>query len=235
MEETVESYAGNEYYDKYFQLDPPTYHKLMHGAIADIQYITAEMSEDKLGKALFLAAYYDRVPAATAILENPNTPIDYRFNGDFTPLSIASTNNCPNVLQLLLDRGANYLVETGDGENPLHLAAGSIQSGTEALEILIGLPLIDTIINARDAGLDTPLHKAVEMHRVEAVRLLLTRNSVDVNALNGDRDTPLDMADDLISPILRQRGARNKEDIESNDMECDECNMCCDMCGVEAQ
>ncbi|MGB7894332.1 MAG: ankyrin repeat domain-containing protein [Microcoleus sp.] len=86
------------------------------------------------------------------------------------------------LVQQLINNGANIVIRDSKKRNPLHYAA------TKEVAALLMLD-----INARDESGNTPLHLAVQDNRLEVVSFLIA-NGAKVNVKNKSGDTPLHLA-----------------------------------------
>ena len=107
-----------------------------------------------------------------------------RNNGWTSLHEAAAFGEKPEVVSLLLDRGADINARSISGSTPLHLAASS-----QTVEIVALLLDRGANINARDMDRETPLHLAVRHNTSDVVELLLYRGA-DINARNNEGKTP---------------------------------------------
>ena len=107
------------------------------------------------------------------------------------------------IVDLLLDNGAQVSVTNEWQETPLHFAAG-VNGSQEVLRNMLNR---GANVNARDAVEMTPLHWAVTYGIDDNIEILLNRGA-DMNAKDADGYTPLDFAftDEAIQ-LLKSRGA----------------------------
>ncbi|PRD22884.1 UNVERIFIED_CONTAM: Ankyrin-3 [Trichonephila clavipes] len=149
-------------------------------------------------------------------LSNKNTIINAGDGADRTPLHYAVLYGSSDMVELLMDEGADIWIEDREEKTPLKVAREHNRS--EILKYLVehkgrdgGTPLyftaeIGDLDRARfllDSGADieskngeyqaTPLHGAVANYRLDVVRLLLSR-SANVNAEDKGHQTPLHYA-----------------------------------------
>lgn len=103
------------------------------------------------------------------------------------PLQLATQNNSPELIRLLIDNGAN--VAAADSK-PL---INAIQKRMD-LEILDLLIKAGARLNAKTPGGNTALHVAVLLKNTDAVRFLLERGA-DFEIKNLDGKTPLDFSE----------------------------------------
>ena len=105
--------------------------------------------------------------------------------GGYTPAHLAAMNGSKNVLELLLNNGADMEARGTNGPTPLHLAA---QEGHQDCCDLLLSRGADR--EARDGWSQTPLWLAAGKGKTEAVELLL-QHGADVKAQNVMGSTPL--------------------------------------------
>ena len=123
-----------------------------------------------------------------------------------TPLWWASRGGDFDVVELLLEKGAQVNVCDADGSMPLHIAAAKDHS-----VVIEKLCHYGADVNARSKGGWTPLHWAVNRgERTETAKILLDAGT-DVNATDVDQETPLHLAvkdeDIEMIDVLAERGA----------------------------
>jgi uncharacterized protein len=88
-----------------------------HGADVNARSTGAIARVPPLGTAAFVAS----VPLATLLLDS-GADVNGRGEGDFTALHTAAQRGDEELVRLLLDRGADPTVATGDGRRPADLA-----------------------------------------------------------------------------------------------------------------
>ena len=119
-----------------------------------------------------------------------------------TLLHWASVRNAADVVDLLMERGADLEAEDGEGRTPLDYAAqGNAVAAAERL--------LDGGADSRGSQRThhTPLHIASSADATDAVRLLLERGS-EVNAGRSEVGTPLHMASSAeMAGLLLDNGA----------------------------
>lgn len=150
-------------------------------------------------------------PALVAdLLAYPAVPLDApQHTHGRTPLHIAARKGCPDVIQLLLDAGANVFAKDTRGERPLDLAEGpaavavlrpptltpdralreAILSGA-ALRIHRQLAANPALLTSRDAEGRTLLHLAIVASSLPVLGVLLTAG-VPVNMPDNMGSAPL--------------------------------------------
>lgn len=122
----------------------------------------------------------------------------------FTPLMFAAAYNTPEMVQYILNQGADPLVISLRGDaNTLHIAA-SLNPNPDVIDVLInaGLPLEERLLNG-----DTPLLLASEENTNIEVVERLVEFGADVSVFNADGITPLG----FITQRLGNRGKRFNE------------------------
>ena len=102
-----------------------------------------------------------------------------------------------DVLELLLERGANVNALTIRRVTPLHGAASQASVNAVALLIKLGAD-----VNAVDEANRTPLHEAAEQWNSADIMPLLIGQGADPNALDENGNSPLLL---LLSPLLLDR------------------------------
>ncbi|XP_014616282.1 PREDICTED: ankyrin repeat domain-containing protein 27-like isoform X3 [Polistes canadensis] len=109
----------------------------------------------------------------------------YNDNGK-TVLHVASTVGSLEIIQLLLDAGADVNVTTKvEGHTPLHLACSA--NKIQAVKIILDCGVCN--INAKDSNGDTPLHLAIRNVNIRIVELLI-RSGANTNIRNLQNVTP---------------------------------------------
>ena len=106
-----------------------------------------------------------------------------------TPLYFAVENSDCEVVEQLLDRGADVNVQEKTGNTPLHFAA--ISNASEVVELLLER---GAYVNAQDNGGTTPLHNAASNNASSEIAEVLLGHDADVNVQNNDGNTPLNLA-----------------------------------------
>ncbi|PON84466.1 Transmembrane protein [Trema orientale] len=140
-----------------------------------------------------------------------------------TPLHVAAVKGRAKVLgELVRVIPESTRALTDRGETALHLCVG--RNRLEGLRVLVeGIGRHSEIVNWRDFDGFTVLHIAVAKKQFETIKFLLSSTGVDVNALNKNGSTaldillqsPRDMRDIEIEDSLRASGALSAKDIPS--------------------
>ncbi|WP_265027666.1 ankyrin repeat domain-containing protein [Wolbachia endosymbiont (group B) of Chorthippus parallelus] len=111
-------------------------------------------------------------------------------------------NNLPLIRSLVEEKGANINAKSRDGDKPLHIAAekGSLDVVRYFLSRKNGVNEADANINDRGKNNWTPLHYAAKYNHPEVAEFLI-ENGADINAIDYDNLTPLQLANE--GPIKR--------------------------------
>ena len=104
-----------------------------------------------------------------------------------------SAHTITDVVQVLIEHGADVTAQDNNLSTPLHLA--SSEGNAEIARVLIEN---GADINARDGSHKTPLHLASFSGSVETVRHSL-KHRVNVKAQDESHKTPLHLASSLVS------------------------------------
>jgi ankyrin repeat protein len=148
------------------------------------------------GSILYRASKQNCVKVVEILLQhNPDleTPGPYSdFYASRSPLLAAVYQGHPEIVQMLLQAGANINQSTSNGDRPLHYAIWTkLQaSNEECLKILLEYhPDIDAL----DVQLDTPLHCVTDETPVLSIRRLINAGA-DPEISNRRGYTPVSMA-----------------------------------------
>ena len=105
--------------------------------------------------------------------------MDARRNDRWTPLHLASSHGKPEIVQVLLDHGANPNAEDKFFMTPLHnVAVGQYESQEHGARVAQLLLQCGADVNAQDSQCETPLHLASTSGKLEIVRVLLEHATV---------------------------------------------------------
>jgi len=156
---------------------------LKSGAVVD------EQDNDKM-TPLLLASQSPRSGSAAWLLLNNGASVKVQNSHGQTPLHLASENNFPDVVELMLQLGAEVNARDNDDMTPLLCCAtGPYRSSA------VGQLLLENGASVHDRNRhgQTPLHLASENNYPEIVALLLTFGA-NVDAQDNNHMTPLHVA-----------------------------------------
>ncbi|KAN0134304.1 Ankyrin repeat-containing domain protein [Lactarius tabidus] len=138
-------------------------------------------------------------PDGVAFLSNFDGIVNAAMDQAGSPLHLASLHDHFNVMQLLIQRGADITLRDNLNSTPLHLAA--LRGGTDSVKLLIEH---GADVNAQNKENSTPLHLALHMDNSDAVMGLwvarartveiLIQHGADVHARDENNSTPLHLA-----------------------------------------
>ncbi|CAL4107550.1 unnamed protein product, partial [Meganyctiphanes norvegica] len=126
----------------------------------------------------------------TLLLQDKQNINDLGTETGTIPQHVATSNNLPVILSLLLSHGFNCNATDRHGQSPLHIAAK--MGFSDCCKILLESPEIN--VNMKNKINDAPIHKAVMGGHIEICELLLQHKHLDVNLGNKDAETPLMIA-----------------------------------------
>ncbi|CAI9733425.1 protein fem-1 homolog C-like [Octopus vulgaris] len=140
--------------------------------------------------ALFLAVSYNNLELVQYLLQECNVPVDqpviYNDDAQVTPLLVAASERCKNMLQILLDYGADINVKDHLGSTALKM---SVKGGN--VDIVKFLIERGSDVNFADHKGVTPLMESV--FNTELVDLL-SSNGANLYATDAKGDTVLHFA-----------------------------------------
>ncbi|CAB0031723.1 unnamed protein product [Trichogramma brassicae] len=124
---------------------------------------------------------------------NQTVQIDARDKNGNTPLHLAIFYDNPNLLEMLLVRGADLNSLNKDGLTPLHSICNKEEEADDLAKRFfeIGEKFNKPVrIDSRDIDGNTPLHVAIHKNHVNLIGFLL-RKGADPNSPNKNGETPL--------------------------------------------
>ena len=151
--------------------------------------------------ALTWAILHQNEELASALLErgaNINAP--RQNNSGLTPLILASSNNLPDMVNYLLNNGADPNLGNNEGKMPLHIAIEN--NNIDMVRALLEHGADPDSVNPEGK---MPLYMAVEQNNIDIVRELLEYDDVDPNIPISNGNTPLHTAVNLhLLDIVRE-------------------------------
>lgn len=161
---------------------------LEHGAKIDersYEGLTALCIASAKGYTEIVRALLEK--GAAASLSSSYQQNRYKPVKTFTPLYIACNHGHVDVVNLLLDYGAEINKGSYIGATPLHIA-----SNNGLNDIVVTLLNGGADVNAKDKDDETPLHWAARRGRTETVELLISKGA-DPEATNKKGKTPSEL------------------------------------------
>jgi len=164
--------------------------------------------QERLNRALIDAAAKGKAKEAEKLLKK-GADVGWKEADGATALHKATSH--PEMVRLLIGRGAKVDARCNDKAQPIHAAA--FMGNLEAVKLLVEN---GADVNAKGPGDSTPLHMAmsdVKAKRADyegLVRFLIGKGA-DVNAKNAMGYPPLDFAkNERIAALLRKAGAKKR-------------------------
>ncbi|GIY86790.1 hypothetical protein CDAR_558691 [Caerostris darwini] len=119
------------------------------------------------------------------------SPVDEADDTNWTPLMIAASVGCAEIVSALISRGADVNAINETGQTSLHYVAS--KNRDEIVRILLAN---HANINAADNMGSTPLHRAASKGNIKILKIFLEdySNQLDVDARDCVRNTPLHLA-----------------------------------------
>jgi ankyrin repeat protein len=134
---------------------------------------------------IFLACEAGDLMAVRVYVTADPTVVNTTNDSGFTPLHFAASNIYLEVVELLVNSGADTNAKTNFGWTPLHDAAQCGHLGVVEFLVKHG-----AVVNATVNLGYTPLHEAARRGHLGVVKFLVSKGA-DVNAVDIDGATPL--------------------------------------------
>ncbi|XAR72196.1 hypothetical protein NMG60_11018754 [Bertholletia excelsa] len=167
---------------------------------------------------LYSAAEKDHLDVVNAILDtDASSMFVVRKNGK-TALHTAARYGLLRIVKALIERDSSIVsIKDKKGQTALHMAAKG--QDTSVIEELLFAD--HSILNERDKKGNTAVHLATRKCRPQIVALLLAYTSVNVNVINNQQETAMDLADKLqygepaleIKEVLTEAGAKHARNV----------------------
>uniref|UniRef100_A0A7N0TC12 PGG domain-containing protein n=1 Tax=Kalanchoe fedtschenkoi TaxID=63787 RepID=A0A7N0TC12_KALFE len=143
---------------------------------------------------LYTAAVKNHLDVVKAMLDvDASTLHIVRKNGK-TSLHTAARYGLLDMVKLLIDKDPGIIcIKDKKGQTALHMAV----KGHSAAVVEEMLLADGTILNERDKKGNTAVHISTRKSRPQILSLLLSFKSIDVNAINNQKETAMDLADKL--------------------------------------
>ena len=135
---------------------------------------------------LTLASYFGHTETVRYLVTVPEVDVNHLTDDNFTALHFAGQGNYPEVVEVLIDAGADIEAKDVEGSSPLHRACR--EGALDAAKLLVKAGAGVCVTNNQG---DTCLMYAVYWGHTETVRTLLCMPEVDVNQSNNSGRTPL--------------------------------------------
>ena len=129
---------------------------------------------------LTLAAYFGHTETVRYLVGLPDVEVNHEENDSFTALHFAVQEGRRDVVEVLIDAGADIDARTSEGCAPLHYACGGGKLAIVKVLVKAGADVCATY----NEGATTCVMSAVHDRHTETVRYLVGLPNVDVNAAN---------------------------------------------------
>ncbi|XAR67124.1 hypothetical protein NMG60_11013566 [Bertholletia excelsa] len=169
---------------------------------------------------LHLAAAKGHLEIVKELLSaDPNMAMVRNFDGR-TALHVAALKGRVEVLAEMVQAAPDSaLVLTDRGETGLHMCVRN--NKVEALKVLVKAMVDGELLDWKDCEGNTVLHIAVAKKQIENINFLLTSRAVEVNTLNRNnltaldilRQSPRDLRDLEIEHLIRRAGGLSAKDL----------------------
>lgn len=195
--------------------------------------------------SLHVAAAMGQSLTTYGLLENLSdlSDINARDHNGNTPLMWAASEGYEEIVQMLIDNGAEVNLQNYKGETALFLAASRgfseivaslIKNGANVnlsnvdeatpfhaatacgyLDVMSNLARHGAFVNMQDIEGDSPLHYAVRESDMKVVEFLVKECRAEVNIKNEDQETPLELASCLNeTKMVEFLSQFNREEVE---------------------
>ena len=144
---------------------------------------------EMLSSAIVHACSGGHLSTVDLLLHHDKTLLELANDSGWTPLFVAVFRQQTEIVQFLLDRGANVNALGPNGMTTLIVACHEY-----SLDMVRVLLNAGADVEARTPSQQTALHHAVLCHRVEIVRELILQYNANMFAVDRKGDTPLDWA-----------------------------------------
>ena len=144
---------------------------------------------EMLSSAIVHACSGGHLSTVDLLLHHDKTLLELANDSGWTPLFVAVFQQQTEIVQCLLDRGANV---NALGPNRMTALIGACHE--YSLDMVRVLLNAGADVEARTPSQQTALHHAVLCHRVDAVRELILQYNANMFAVDKDGDTPFDWA-----------------------------------------
>lgn len=155
-----------------------------------------EIAKEDGFTALHLASFNNHTEIAKILLLSGHCDINLRNNKRQTALALAVSEAYTSMIELLIEHGADINAADEDGDTPLHLAIIHQAVGSTGLRGLL-----------QGLGLNLPAVET-DQRTGSAIAVYLTLHGSDINFLNNEGKTPLDMCQDPQTVNLIKQFAR---------------------------
>ena len=143
---------------------------------------------------LYEASALGQVKRVKTLLDSASESVNTESGDGFTPLQLAAYFSHAEIVELLLESGADVQPVSRNAMGVTALHAGLAGRSSEARKrIATALICRGAEVNAKQPGGFTPLHEAAQNGDSEIVRLLLEKGA-DPNAATDEGKTPLNFA-----------------------------------------
>ena len=158
--------------------------KMLVEAGADVRATDAERRT-----CLIHAAYFGHTDAVRYLVSLPEVDLNHQDTKNYTPLHYAVQEKHADVVQVLIDAGADIETKNVDGRSPLHVASISGELTTVTKLVKAGAD-----VRATEDDRATCLLLAAYDGHTDIVRYLVSLPEVDLNHQDTNNYTPLHIA-----------------------------------------